>query len=143
MVVSDAMGAQMIAIHPQATLREAAEKILACQVDTLFVLERQQLVGVIGLRDLFTAPLPATFGTRMPERRSEQSFTQTWRSGIVANVMSKQVLIVPADMPLIQAAALMVNSGKHPLPVRRDGVFIGTLGRSDVVRALLLHSPEM
>jgi CBS domain-containing protein len=136
-VVSDAMVTPMLWIRPQATLREAAETMLTCEVDTLFVLEDGQLVGVIGLRDLFTAPLPADLASRMREERSELHFARTWRSSLIANVMTRNVLTVPSDMPLIRAAALMVNGGKHALPVRQAGVFVGALGRLDVVRALL------
>jgi CBS domain-containing protein len=137
MLVKDAMVMSVISIAPQATLREAAETMLARGVDTLFVMEDGQLVGVVGLRDLFTAPLRASWGSRMSEQRTEKSLTQVWRGHIVGNIMDTRVLTVPTEMALTQAAALMVNSGKHPLLVRQDGRFIGAISRADVMRALL------
>jgi len=41
------------------------------------------------------------------------------------------------ETPLLQAAALMPNSGKHPLPVRRDGRIVVIISREGTVRALL------
>jgi CBS domain-containing protein len=137
MLVKDVMRSEVIHIGSPAILHEAAELMLARGVDTLLVMEDEQLLGVIGLRDLFTAPLSASYGNRMNNLRSEQDLFDIWQKQTVGNVMNDRVLTVTDEMPLMSAAALMVNSGKHPLPVTHDGKVVGMIARTDVVRALL------
>ena len=140
MLVKDAMQPGVVHIHPAVTLHEAAEKMLAHGVDTLFVMDDGRLLGVIGLRDLFTTPVSASRGGRMSDWRSEQQLAEAWQRQTVENVMNEQVLTVSDDLPLLRTASLMVNSGKHPLPVTRDGEIVGVIGRMDIVRALLAHA---
>jgi CBS domain-containing protein len=137
MLVKDGMRSNAAAIHSEATLREAAEMMMTCGVDALFVIQDGQLVGIVGLRDLFTAPLPAHYGGRMVGHRNEGQLLATWASMPVLNVMNIQVISVSEQTELMRAAELMVNSGKHPLPVLRDGGLVGTIDRADIVRVLL------
>jgi CBS domain-containing protein len=142
MLVRDIMRTDIVQIHPQATLEEAARMMLQHRVNTLFVIQSDVLLGVIGLRDLFTAPLPASYASRMPGQRSAEQLLESWRDSIVGNQMNDQPLTVTEEAPATQAAALMVNNGKHPLPVVRDGRVVGTIDRFDIVRAVLAM-PEL
>jgi CBS domain-containing protein len=137
MRVKDAMCSEVVAIGPDATLQEAADSMLIHHVKTLLVMEDGVLVGVIGLRDLFTTPRHASYGGRMTERRSEEALLESWQSTDVRMQMNDQPLVVSEELPLLAAAALMVNGGKHPLPVLRDGQVVGVISRSDVVAAVL------
>jgi len=51
--------------------------------------------------------------------------------------MNDRVRSVTEEATVLQAAATMVNTGKHPLPVMRAGQVVGVIDRADVVRALL------
>lgn len=137
MLVREIMRSEVPCIHPHASLREAAERMARHGLQGLLVMDEGQLVGMLGIRDLFTAPRTALDGTRMDEHQTEASLVERWRRQRVATLMNTQVLAVTERTPLIQAAALMANSGKHPLPVVRDGQVIGVIDRADVVRALL------
>lgn len=137
MIVKEAMRRQVVRIGPASTLREAAEIMLATGEETLWVTEGGRLLGAVGLRDLFTLPVPASYAARMHEWRSEGELIEAWDKQLVGNIMSEHVLTVSEDMSLLRAAALMIGTGKHPLPVTRDGQIVGVLARSDVVRALL------
>jgi CBS domain-containing protein len=137
MRVKDAMCCEVVTIHPDATLQEAAGMMLAHHVKTLLVMEEGALVGVVGLRDLFTTPRLASYGGRMTERRSEEALLEAWRTNTVRLQMNDQPIVVSEELPLLAAAALMVNGGKHPLPVLRDGKVVGVISRSDVVRTVL------
>ena len=137
MLVKDAMRSELVYIRPQASLYEAAEKMLASGVEALLVMEGGRLVGVVGIRDLFTAPLPSHYGMAMFERHSEVQLLADWKCTPVQNVMNDRVRSVKEEASLLEAAATMVNSGKHPLPVMRTGQVVGVIGRADVVRALL------
>ena len=56
MLVKDVMQFRMVSISPDATLGAAAEAMLTQGVDTLMVMDGERWLGVMGLRDLFTAP---------------------------------------------------------------------------------------
>jgi CBS domain-containing protein len=60
-----------------------------------------------------------------------------WKCIPVRNVMNDRVRSVTEEATVLQAAATMVNTGKHPLPVMRAGQVVGVIDRADVVRALL------
>jgi CBS domain-containing protein len=137
MVVKDVMNTRVLSIEPQATLLEAAKKMLADGIDTLLVIENDELLGVIGLRDLFTAPIPAHYGNFMLRHENEAQLLNIWQSTPVQNLMNEKVISVSEETTLLRAVELMVNSGKHPLPVLRDGKVLGVISRADVVRELL------
>ena len=137
MLVKDVTQIQVVSIDPDATLLEAAEMMLGQNVDTLLVSREDQLLGVVGLRDLFTAPIPAHYGNSMLHRDREDELLNTWRTTPVRNLMNERVLSVNENMTLLRALELMVNSGKHPLPVLREGKVVGVISRIDIVRALV------
>lgn len=141
MLVKDFMHTNVLQIQPHATLREAAEIILANRVDALVIVdEHGALQGIIGLRDLFTAPIPAHYGNPMFRHENEDQLLEVWTTVTVQNLMNDKVLSVSEDTTLMRALELMVNTGKHPLPVLRDGRVVGIISRSDVARAVLAHS---
>jgi CBS domain-containing protein len=137
MNVEDAMNLTVVQTGPTSTLREVAYMMLLHGVETVCVIERGRLLGVVGLRDLFTTPIPASYAGQMHEWKSEGQLLGAWREQVIGDIMTEQVLTVPGGMPLLRAAALMISSGKHPLPVTSDGRVVGILSRADVVRALL------
>jgi CBS domain-containing protein len=131
----------VLQIQPQATLREAAEIMLSNRVDALVIEgEHGTLQGVIGLRDLFTAPIPAYLGNPMLKHENEEQLRKVWESVKVQNLMNDKVLSVTENTTLIRALELMVNTGKHPLPVLRDNKVVGIISRSDIARAILVQS---
>lgn len=137
MLVRDSMTQHFLTVSPERDLCEAAELMLSAGSESLLVMSDDSLVGVIGLRDLFTAPFPAAYGGRMHARRSEAQWRSDWQTVTVAMVMNREVITATEDMPVLRAAELMVNTGKHPLPVLRSGRVVGVVDRADIARALL------
>ena len=138
LIVKDVMRADSVHIHPKATLLEAAEKMIHYGVDALPVAEGDQLIGVIRLADLLTAPRSAHYDPRVPENRDEAQLLEIWKFLPVRNIMNDQAISVSEDTSLMKAAAVMVNNGRQRLPVLRDGKVVGMITRADVVRALLM-----
>lgn len=137
MLVCDVMTPNVPTIAADAMLASAAEKMLAEHTDTLFVVEGERLVGTIGLRDLFTAPIPAHFEGATLRQSDLDALRQVWNRTRVEHLMNTNVLSVTEDTPLLKAAEIMINSGKHPLPVLRQGAVVGMITRQAVVRAVL------
>lgn len=143
MLVQDFLQTETTRISPDANLLEAAGKMLAHRTETLLVYAEEKFMGVIGLRDLFTAPIPAHYGNTMHHRQNEMQLIEIWKTTVVRDLMNDKVLTVNSNETLIRALELMVNTGKHPLPVTREGKVIGVISRLDVVRAVLEQAKSM
>jgi len=75
-IVKDFMRSKFVCISSQSTLRSAAEKMIQESVETLFVIENDQLVSVIGIRDLFILPVPDSYGGPMRSRQDEEALVR-------------------------------------------------------------------
>ena len=142
MLVQNVMNTRILHIEPQVTLLDAAEKMLAHRIDTLLVMKDDELLGMIGLRDLFTAPIPAYYGNSMLHHEDEAQLSNIWKTTLVRNLMNEKVLTVNEDVTLLRALELMVNTGKHPLLVLRDRKVVGIISRMDIVRAMLEQAKD-
>lgn len=136
MIVRDFMHKDFTCVSPQCTMRSAAEEMIREGIDTLFVTENDQVVGVIGIRDLFTLPIPASFGGPM-KIKEEENLIGGWENTHVEQLMNPHVISVPENYPLMDAALRMINEGKHPLAILHGKQLIGIIDRSNIVQALL------
>lgn len=73
----------------------------------------------------------------VPEQRALTQFRRTWETSRVEHLMNSQLLYVTEETPVLKAAEIMINSGKHPLPVLREGQIVGVVTRMSLVRAVL------
>jgi CBS domain-containing protein len=113
------------------------------QLDTLLVIEGGQLLGVIGLRDLFTAPVVAYPGVSMRRYDSPTQLEEVWKSNPVQSSMNQNVMSIDEETSILRAAELMANYGKHLLPVLSAGQVVGTISRTDIVRAILTQGKDL
>ena len=140
MLVKDAMEPRYVAIGPEEKLWDAATKMMTTHNDTLLVMEEGRLIGILGMRDLFTAPKVAYAGIGMSRHQNVDQMTNIWKNTPVRTVMNEEVLSVSDMTPLLKAIELMTNYGKHLLPVLCKGKLLGTISRTDVVCRLLSDS---
>lgn len=136
LTVRDFMNRNFTCISPQYTIRSAAEEMIRKGVDTLFVTENDQVVGVIGIRDLFTVPIPASYGGPM-KVKEEEELLKAWEVTPIEHLMNPHVISIPENYPLMDAAQIMINEGKHPLAILSGKTLIGIIDRSDIIQALL------
>ena len=87
MIVRDFMNRNFTCVSPQCTVRSAAEEMIQKGIDTLFVTENDQVVGVIGIRDLFTLPVPASFGSPM-KIKDEENHIRGWKNTHLEQLMN-------------------------------------------------------
>lgn len=123
-------------VAPECTVRAAAEEMIRTGVETLFITRNDEVVGVIGIRDLFTIPIPASYGGPM-KADEEETLLRAWENTPVEHLMNPHIISVPENYPLMDAAKVMINEGKHPLAILQGKQLIGILDRRDIVRALL------
>jgi len=142
--VEDVMTHLVVTVRPQDTIQEAARQLLNNRISGAPVVESGRLTGVISEADLVAAYAPPA--------RSGSYFVAT-DSGMfslrgtvpidahrttVAEVMTKDVVSVSADVSVWTAAALIDRRGVRRLPVVDSDCFvIGVLARSDLVRAMV------
>jgi len=90
-----------------------------------------RLVGIVSDRDLLLAsPSPATSLAIWEIHELLAKLT-------VEKIMTREVLTVPEDTPLEEAARLMVDRRIGGLPVMRGAALVGIISESDLFQALL------
>ena len=138
MQVKDIMNPGAVTIHPDASLREAAQRMLDFGVNGLPVVDDgDHVIGIIGLKDILRAPMPSIIQAQVSRMSHLEDKAGVLDSVTVERVMARTVFSVTEDDPVMAAVAVMVNQGLHPVPVLRHGNLVGIVSRADAVRALL------
>jgi len=115
------VGGSAEVIGPQATLTEAAERMIQQQVGCLGVIDRRQLVGILTEHDLVEA---VSAGADAPAETVEE-----W--------MSPAPDTVSCDVSVREAAVWLLEAGYHHLPVMEGGELLGIVTVKDLLWALV------
>jgi CBS domain-containing protein len=115
--VREIMEKNVIAIKRSASLKEALSLMLAHKKGGLPVVdEENRIVGIISERDiLFIAP-------------------HIMSNKLVRAYMSKNVITAPPTLTIERAIKQMVGEGFRRLPIVSDGVLLGMVTASDILR---------
>lgn len=119
MQVVDLMTARVITAMPGTELKQAAELMVRHRVSGLPVVDSLgTLVGMITEADFL----------RMQVERADGAH--------VSDLMSSPVLTVTPELPLVEAARMMLSEDVNRMPVMTaDGAMVGIISRFDVVNA--------
>lgn len=145
MVISRYMKKDVVSIHADATIRDAAQIFVKKHVGLLPVIDDDgKPVGVVGLRDMLTLELPdfvnfvndmdfvQDFGAVESTRPSPAALARSVKK------LMKPAVTVPQDCGLLRAYALMLQHNLHDLVVvGEDGRLAGIASRVDIGRAIL------
>lgn len=145
--VADVMTRDPLTVRPDTALTDVIKMLSERRISGLPVVDASgKLVGIISEGDLMwretgaTPPpyimlLDSVIYLENParyERELHKALGQT-----VGEVMSSEVVTIPADKSLPEAAKLMHDRGVHRLPVLDSaGQVVGILTRGDIVRAM-------
>lgn len=133
--VVDVMDPAAQRVYPDMALAEAARVLIRGRHSALPVVnKRDEIVGMVSEKDLIKAFLPgylrisggAEDGEREPAGRT-----------LVRDVMSKAVLCLPVEASINEAASIIVNKNVDPLPLTREGKWVGLISRRSLIRKLL------
>jgi len=137
MRVRELMTADVITIGPDASLKEAARRMIEAGVSGLIVTEDDgSLVGVITEADFVKSE-----SDRRPKKRAR---VLSWFSHdvevphferLVGDAMTSEVVSVSPETDHAEAARVMQTEKVKRLPVVDDGELIGIISRSDILRA--------
>jgi CBS domain-containing protein len=119
-------GETVYSIAPEAELADVIDKLIACRVGSLLVLEEGGgLAGIVTERELI---------------RTLHRHGKDWQGLRVADVMSRNVIIGSLDDSLDAVMDLMTRRRVRHLPVMDGERLAGMLSIGDIVKASLSES---
>jgi CBS domain-containing protein len=126
--VSDIMGEKLVTISADDSLSTVEDIMTLGGVRHMAVVRGGQLVGVVSERDLLRASLSnrSSFGT--DERRAFLHAVE------IARVMSAPPIVIEAGSTPEEAALVMAERRIGCLPVLDEGVLVGLLTETDLLR---------
>jgi CBS domain-containing protein len=136
--VVDVMDAAAQRVYPDMALPDAARGLIRGRHSALPVVnKRDEIVGMVSEKDLIKAFLPGYLrisgGAGGEDGGERESADRT----LVRDVMSKAVLCLPVEASINEAASIIVNKNVDPLPLTREGKWVGLISRRSLIRKLL------
>ena len=127
--VGDIMSVPLVTIAPSTSVHEAQALMQQRKIRHLPVLQEGRLVGILSDRDIrLVLPSPATSLSVWEIRHLLNKLT-------VGEVMTYFVMTTAPDCPVTEAVGRMLGHKVGALPVVEDQQVVGTLTRTDVLRA--------
>jgi CBS domain-containing protein len=150
MNAADVMVTNVITVHPDVSVKEIAEILLANRISALPVVdEAGSLVGIVSEADLIHR---AEVGTERPsswwleflagKEALAQDFIKS-HARRAADVMTRHVIAVTADTPLTRIVSLLEKHRIKRVPVVDNGKVIGIVSRANLVQALLRSQQDI
>lgn len=143
MLVRDVMKTDVVTIPKGMTWRKVAETLLERVISGAPVVETDgRVIGVVSEKDVFRAIYPSyeewyegpQAYTDFLALEEEARRAQEKR---VEDFMTKRLVSVTSDTPILKVGALMVATGIHRVPVVDQGKLVGMVSRRDIFRAIL------
>lgn len=137
------MGTDVVSVKPETKYEEAAKIMVGRKFSGLPVVDdRGKLAGIVSEKDLFRAMFPDYEAyTAEPHayinREALEDRIKDIRNNPVEMYMSRRVLTVEPDAPVLKAAGLMLAHGIHRLPVVEGEKLIGIVTREEIYGAIL------
>lgn len=117
MKIKDVMNIGVISIDKEANTFEAFEKMNKTEIRRLFVLDGDEVLGVISYSDLIGA------------LNNKNNINET-----IENFMTKDVMTIDANEGIENAANLMVRADISGLLVQDKGKNVGVITKTDICR---------
>ena len=121
--VADIMATGLVTFRPDTNIHEAIRTLLDRRLSGAPVVDEDgALVGVLSKKDC----LKITFSSR---------YHDDW-GGPVSGFMSTSLETLDAEMDLVSAAQVFLDSHFRRFPVLRDGKLVGQVSRHDILKVL-------
>jgi len=148
MRAKDVMTAEVATVSPDNSVRQAAKLMLNHHVSGLPVIDDAgRLVGIISEGDLLRRSELGfgTFATQEGPRPTSDEQARAYVKGNawrVADVMSRDLVVVDEETPLSRVATLMDEHAVKRLPVVHGAALVGVVSRADLLRAVIAARPD-
>jgi len=143
MKIRNIMTTDVTSITPDTTYAEAAKLMHEHTIASIPVTDKTgTLVGILSEKDLFIELYPKYDefyeNTHLARRQEEmEDKVNDLRVKPISNYMTKKVLTIGSDDPIMKAGGIMLARHIHRLPVVDERKFIGIVSREDVFSAVL------
>jgi CBS domain-containing protein len=134
--VSEVMQREVATLEESERLDLVDDIMRLGRVRHMPVVDGNRVKGIVSQRDLFAASLSKTIDFEPTERRAFLHAID------VSEVMSRDVMSVPPDTTLREAARIMLRRGIGCLPVVDDDTLIGLVTETDLLRVAFLDDEE-
>ncbi|MDO9585297.1 MAG: CBS domain-containing protein [Syntrophales bacterium] len=143
MKVKDIMTKSPVKTKADSTLREVSRFLIKHHLNGMPVVgDDRRLLGIITRADIFRTLLPSydeIYQEKIPwdlEQVEERAMKAGTRK--VEEVMSKSVITVEEDTPVLMAGSTLLLKRIKQLPVLRKERLIGMVTLTDIIEALIL-----
>lgn len=131
MLVSQRMSRPVITVNPDLPITEALSLLKQSNIRRAPVVKHGKMVGIITIADIMNAsPSQATSLSIWEVNYLVSKIT-------VEDVMTKEVITVPEDTPIEDAARLMADTKIGGLPVLRGKDLVGMITETDLFKVFL------
>jgi CBS domain-containing protein len=125
-------------VYPDMALPDAARVLIRGRHSALPVVnKRDEIVGMVSEKDLIKAFLPGYLRISGGAGGEDGGERESTDRTLVRDVMSKAVLCLPVEASINEAASIIVNKNVDPLPLTREGKWVGLISRRSLIRKLL------
>ncbi|MBK7895605.1 MAG: CBS domain-containing protein [Candidatus Promineifilaceae bacterium] len=131
MLVKRRMSTPVITVEPDMSVPDCLKLMQREKIRRTPVVENGRLVGIVSDKDLLNAS------------PSDATSLSMWEISYLVNrikvkdVMSKNVLTITEEMPIEEAARIMVDNKVGGLPVVKNGDVVGLITETDLFKLLL------
>ena len=127
-VVREIMMGSPVTLKPEDSLDLANDVISLGRIRHIPVVDGSRLVGIVTERDLIGAAASQIFGLK------NKSKSALLKSVKIKEVMKKRVITVAPNTPIKEVAHLMADKKIGCVPVVSDGVVVGLVTTTDILR---------
>ncbi len=146
LTAKDIMTTDVISVPPDMPVEKLAALFFEHKIGGAPVMEDGNLLGVVTESDLIDQSknlhiptviniLDAVFVLN-PNKMDQEFKKMAGRT--VREIFSKHSLTVCEDTPLNEIATLMAEKHVHTLPVVTDGKLVGVVGKSDLIKSIIM-----
>jgi len=118
MLVKQAMTKNILVIHPDTAIKDAAKIMAQRRVGSLIAVEGNKLVGIITELDIIWKVVAGDLDPKIT---------------LVRDVMTKEVVTVKANQTLEEATQIMVENKIKKLPVLEGDKLVGIITATDLI----------
>ena len=127
-VVREIMMGSPVTLKPEDSLDLANDVISLGRIRHIPVVDAGRLVGIVTERDLIGAAATQIFGLK------QKSKSALLKSIKIKEVMKKRVVTTAPNTPIKEVAHLMADKKIGCLPVVSDGMVVGLVTTTDILR---------
>jgi CBS-domain-containing membrane protein len=145
----DVMTEEIVCISIKESVFDAAELLLGASVSAAPVVnDKGAVVGVVSEADLIrraeidTAAKKSWLARLLDSETSAAHDFVSAHARRVADVMTREVVTASEDATLRELVELMERHKIKRVPIVREGILVGVVSRSDLLRALLSREPD-